>query len=244
MIVGIHQLNFAPWMGYFNKVAKSDIFILLDEVQITFGETMNRNRILNSNGDIFYLSVPCVKKDHLQKKFYEIEISDAYDWQHKQKEFLRQTYGKFEFYNEVMEKINFIFNKKYEKIIDVNADLLKVLLSILDIKTKLVYQSELNYDRSKKKNDLVLELCKTVKADIYLSGNGARDYMDLHSFDENNIHVMFQTFTPPFYDQKLSKNGFIPGLSILDTLFNIGVEQTKVLFWNNVQRNEKVEVVL
>ncbi len=241
MIVGIHQINFAPWLGYFNKVAKSDIFVLLDEVQFTFGETMNRNRVLDLSGNICYLSVPCVKKDHLNKKFSEIEISDAYDWQNKIKSFLKQVYGKFDFYEEVIDKLGFVFEKKYTKIIDVNLDLLHVFLDLLEIKTKLVFQKDIEYDRSKKKNDLVLELCQAVGATTYLSGNGAKNYMDIQSFKDNDISVCFQTFNPPPYEQRLHKDSFVPGLSILDVLFNVGIAKTKQLFWENIQRNERPE---
>ncbi len=62
MRVGIHQINYLPWMGYFNKIAKSDVFILMDEVQMTDGGMMQRNRVLNKNGEISFLTVAFEKK--------------------------------------------------------------------------------------------------------------------------------------------------------------------------------------
>jgi len=240
MIVGIHQLNFAPWLGYFNKIYKSDLFILMDEVQITFSETMNRNRILNKYGAISFLSIPCVKKDYLNKKFYEIEISDAFDWQERFKCVLKDSFSKSKYFYEIFDLLKPIFDKKYKYVIDVNFDLLNILLDLLGIKTKIIKQSSLTYDRSKKKNDLVIELCKAVNADIYLSGNGAKDYMDISSFNACGIDVMFQTFRHPSYEQFNSVKEFVPGLSILDVLFSIGIEETKKLFFANICKEEEI----
>ena len=92
--------------------------------------------------------------------------------------------------------------------------------------------SELDYPDDSKKNELVLELCRAVHADYYLSGTGAKKYMDLQPFKNAGIDVEFQEYVQPEYKQ-LSSDTFIPGLSSLDLLFSEGIENSKKLFWGN-----------
>ena len=73
--------------------------------------------------------------------------------------------------------------------------------------------------------------------DIYLSGNDARKYMAKGMSENNGIKVCFQHFIPFEYSQyKMSE--FIPGLSVLDILFNLGVDGARRVFWKNIQKEE------
>lgn len=238
MIVGIHQPNFFPWMGYFDKMDKSDIFILLDEVQLTDSSMTQRNRVLNCNGAPAYLTVAFQKAGYMQKQLREIELNVEVDWQKRQVDFLKGTYGKMPYFNEVWELIKPIYTKQYNKLVDVNYDSICLMKHVLGITTQLVWQSDLNYPRDAHKNDLILNLCKSVSADCYLSGNGARKYMDIESFLREGIEVEFQKFEAPAYEQKYAKE-FCAGLSMLDVLLNCGIERTRQLF---ERRNQYAEV--
>jgi len=234
MRVGIHQINYFPWMGYFNKIAKSDKFILMDEVQLTDSGMMQRNRILNKSGDTVWITIAFNKKDYLEREFRDLELNNNVKWQQRQYNSLFDTYHKLPAWKEVFSQIEFIFNKSYNKLQDVNVDALYTICNLLEIDTsRFVYMSNLNYDREAQKTDLVLNLCKAIGADVYLSGNGAKKYMDVSEFIDNGINVQYQKFEHPIYEQKFSKE-FIPGLSILDVLFNCGIENTKKLFWDNL----------
>lgn len=231
MMVGIHQPNYFPWMGYFDKMNKSDVFILLDEVQLTDSSMTQRNRVLNCNGVPTYITVAFQKAGYMQKQLREIELNQNIDWQKRQMDFLKGTYGRTPYFKEVWELIEPIFSKKYRTLVEVNYDTICLIKDLLEIPTKLVWQSQLDYPRDAYKNDLILNLCKSVSADIYLSGTGAQKYMDLDSFTQSGIKVEFQKFTMPEYEQKYSKE-FCTGLSMLDVLLNCGVEGTKHLFQN------------
>lgn len=97
----------------------------------------------------------------------------------------------------------------------------------------MIMSSDLTVPEEAKKNGLVLEICKAVKADCYLSGNGARKYTDESSFQNAGITLRYQRFSPPEYTHKNS-NEFAAGLSILDMLFSIGIEETQRVFWDAV----------
>ena len=92
------------------------------------------------------------------------------------------------------------------------------LLSQFTINTKLVYSSELNID--KKATDKLIEICKQVEADTYLSGQGGKAYLELEKFKDHNISVIFQEFVHPHYIQ--AYDGFETHMAAVDLLFNCG----------------------
>ena len=236
-IIGIHQINYFPWLGYFNKMAKSDLFVYLDEVQLTDRGVTARTHIITSSGKKTYLSVGINQKGHRDKKFSEIEINEASDWQMRQKNFIFGNYSKHPFFNEVLSIISPIFESKFQFLEDVNLLSINMIRQILGITTPAVMQSSLDYSKDAKKDALMLALTRAAGGTVYLSGNGARKYMDKEKTEPDGIKVWFQTFSPFEYPQH-KINVFIPGLSVLDFLFNVGLDDAKSLFWENIQKEE------
>ena len=238
MKIAIHQPHYFPWLGFLDKMAKSDQFILLDEVQLTDKSNMFRNKFLAKNGKEKYLTVCFEKKDYMSKKFSEILLNKNVDWQKDHINFLKDSYRKTKYFEEVFSEIAFVFEKDYATLCDVVIDSLLCVKKIFDIQTQIILQSELEYDISAKKGDLVLSLCKAVEASCYLSGNGARKYMDISRFEKEGVKVEYQDFAYPPYNQIGSPEAFIPNLSSLDLLFNYGIEGARKIFWDNVNRIE------
>lgn len=229
MKVGIHQPNFFPWMGYFDKMETSDTFVILDDVQLTDSSLTQRTKVLNCNGDTTYLTVAFEKKGYLQKKIRDIKINKNVDWQRRQLDFLRGTYGKTRYWKEVEEFIRPIYEKEYTFLIDVNMKTIEIVRDLLRIETPLIMQSDMIYDNDSKKDELVLSLCKSLGARKYLSGSGAKKYMNLDIFEKNRVEVEFQVFNHPVYEQFFSQDCQI-GLSMLDVLLNCGIAGTIKLF--------------
>ncbi|MDE6952378.1 MAG: WbqC family protein, partial [Erysipelotrichales bacterium] len=113
MLVSIHQPHFFPWYGYINKIASSDVFIVLDECQFTKGSKMNRQTLLCNNKQLKYITVPVEKKDILEKKYNEIIISSD-SWKDSCKNFIINNYCKYPFFDEVWNEINYIFDLDYK----------------------------------------------------------------------------------------------------------------------------------
>ncbi len=233
MKVAIHQPHYFPWLGYLDKMAKVDEFVILDEVQLTDSSNMCRNRFLTKTGKERYLTVSFEKDGYMQKRFCDVGLNKQINWQRDHKNFILDTYRKLPGFDETWPKINHIFEKEYETAYEVSMDSMYALRDLFGINTQLVYQSAIDYCRESKKNDLVLELCEAVHADAYLSGNGAKKYMQLDTFAKRNIAVEFQAFSCPQYQQAYSPE-FIPNLSSLDLLFNCGIEKSREIFWNNI----------
>lgn len=240
MKVAIHQPHYFPWMGYFDKMAKVDKFIIMDDVQLEDSSVMVRNKFLENTGVEKLLSLNVDKKGYLEKKCREINLKDWQKVRKKHSKFLYYNYKNAPYFNEIWEKISCIFEKNYELLIELQMDIIMIFIELLNIKTEIVFQSSLKYDIETKKNDLVLELCQKIEADIYLSGNGAKKYMDDSTFLKNNIKVIYQKFTYPKYKQ-FSSLEFIPNLSILDMFFNLGIIESNKVFWKNVEEGREIE---
>lgn len=241
--VGIHQINYFPWSGYFNKMAKSDIFIFLDEVQLSYGSYSQRTPVMSNLGQQSFLNIGVIKKGHMEKTFREILLNPESVWREKHYNFLKGSYASCPYYKEVMDAIEPVFDTNFKTLFEVTLCGINIIRDALEIHTPTVMQSSLCYDKEAKKSSLVLELTKAVDGDTYLSGSGARQYMDLQEFADQDINVEYQRFKQFEYSQRKG-DSFVAGLSVLDMLFNIGISNSKELFWENIQDEEEIEQVL
>jgi hypothetical protein len=233
MKVAIHQPHYFPWLGYLDKMAKVDKFVMLDEVQLSDNSNMFRNKFLTKTGKIRYLTIPFEKESYMKKRFCDVRLNMQINWQKDHENFIVDTYRKLSGFDETWSKIKHIFEKDYETVYEVCMESIYILRDLFGIDTALVYQSAIEYNRNSKKNDLVLELCKANNAQEYLSGVGAKKYMKVESFEASGIRVVYQQFTHPQYTQYNSKE-FVSNLSALDLLFNCGIEESRRIFWENV----------
>ncbi len=238
--IGIHQINYFPWIGYFNKMAKSDLFVYLDDVQLTDRGVSQRTSVLGLNGKETYLTVSVDKHGHREKPFKEILLNQNVNWQEVQINYLRGNYSKHPYYNEIMSLIEPIWSDDFKYLIDVTYKSVEIIKDVLGIETETIMQSELDYDRNARKNTLMLELTKSCSGDVYLSGNGARKYMNIQEFEDSGVKVQYLKFIPFEYPQYRA-NEFTSGMGILDLLFNVGISNAKNLFWKNIQNKEVFE---
>lgn len=236
MRIAIHQPHYFPWVGYFDKMAKADAFVLLDEVQFEKGSAMIRNRVPDTKGEIKYLTISADTSDFLNKQYREIPVKDAQKCFEKQMNMLKNYYHRAPFKNEIMVLLEDYFSQQHETVCQYTCASIELVRDVLDIQTPLMYQSAVEYDRDRKRSDLVYAICESMNADVYLSGRGASmRYLKRDEFRGNGIDIVFQDFNHPQYPQQ-HRGEFVPGVSILDMLFNCGIEQTKSIFWENVSR--------
>ena len=224
MIVTIHQPNYFPHLGFFQKVLLSDIYVILDRAQFEFDIT-NRNKIITPEGSWSRISVP-IKKG---QKFFEIrnvEINNDQPWAEKNWDLIHKSYNDSPFFDLYKTTLNSVFKKKWNLIFDLNFYTLKKVLEWLNIKTEIILDSEL--DVGGKSSEHLLNICKKLGATKYLSGPGGRDYLNEKIFEQNKIKVEYQKYDPVIYPQKYAKS-FVPNLSTLDLLFNMGSDSKKLI---------------
>ncbi|MDD4975394.1 MAG: WbqC family protein [Bacteriovorax sp.] len=230
MLLSIHQPSYFPWLGLLDKIKNSEVYMIMDEVSLTDSAFQHRNLFLSADGKSKYLTIPFTKKNYLQRPFKDLEITEK-TWQIKHLNFIQNSYKKHPHYKEVMERVEFIFHKDYNLLADVVVDSMKASIELFGIDTKIVYQSQMEYDRGAKKGDLVLELLRAVGADSYLSGTGAQAYLDESEFG-HGIELRYNIFKHPVYSQKNSTE-FVSGLACLDILFNLGPADARELLLKN-----------
>jgi hypothetical protein len=223
----MHQPSYFPWLGLLHKIAASDVFMVMDDVQLTDSAYQHRNLFLTADGKVKFLTIPFNRKNYLQRPFRELEIQSE-TWRIDHLNFLRNCYRRHPFYSEVMPLIEDFLSRPYGRLVDAVMESMRLSLNHFGIRTKVIFQSDMNYDQTLKKGDLVLALVKAAEADCYLSGTGARAYLDEAKF-MIGARLSYDTFTHPVYEQRNAAT-FVPGLSGLDYLFNLGLASGKAEF--------------
>lgn len=225
MIVTIHQPEHFPWLGLINKIAKADIYVVMDDVQYKKNNFQNRNKIYGRNKDNFkWLTVPVVLKGHMDSTIKDIEIADTVDWRTRNLNMIEDSYKNHPYFNQHFPWIKEILSKNYTKLSELNNDITFKILDLLDIHPKIVYQSKM--ETHGEKSDLVLDICERLNADVYISGPGGREYMNLDKFKDAGIDVVFNDYVHPVYNQ-INNGEFIPYLSIIDMMMNNDIETCK-----------------
>jgi hypothetical protein len=217
MIAAIHQPNHLPYLGFFDKMKESDIFVIHDDAQFNKHEFQHRNRIRVENG-WQYIIVPVYKKE---RAINQIKIKNRVQigkrkWSIAHFEIIRSWYKKAPYFSTYEEDLRKIYETEYELLIDLNMDLIRFILSAFDIDKEIVYSSSFGFESHR--THRIIDTVKAVGGDIYLSGPGGRNYLDTALFTD--IKLKFQNFKHPFYHQCYS--GFVPNMSAIDALFNIG----------------------
>lgn len=229
----IHQPSYWPWLGLLDKVAKCKDYIILDDVQISKGTFQYRNIFL-CDGKIKYLTIPA--RIHLGYTFRDITFNAMTNIRDHINSLINY-YRKAKHLDDVLEIILPIYDFNYERPIELLVQTIKTSLFMFDIDTRLFLSSDYRYIGSK--GEMVLDLCKKHGANSYLAGQGSKSYMGdyLRKFTEEGISVFWHNFSHPVYSQQ-NQDSFIPGLSCLDLLFNNGIERSREIFWNNVQKQQ------
>jgi hypothetical protein len=224
-IIAIHQPNYIPWPGFFYKILRSDAFVLLDTVQFSRRSFTHRNRVKGSGSNVIWLTVPVYKKGRFYQKINEVEINKTEKWQKNHMGTLQMNYANAPFFHYYRDALQEIYARKWERLVDLNLELLSFVMEGLGIKKERMIASEM--DIRGEKTELLVSIVKELKGDIYLSGSGARNYIDEQMFKRENIRLSYYQYGSFVYPQLWGK--FIPNLSILDLLFNCGKESRNLI---------------
>ena len=224
MIISVHQPQYLPWLGYFEKIAKSDTFVFLDNVQYKEREFQNRNKIRTKDGSS-WLTVPVISKGEGRQKIRDVKIDDESDWRRKHLASLRSSYGRAVFFKDYYPFFEEVLGKKWVYLKDLNIEIIKFILKELSIDTPISFESDLKVTAMSTQR--IIDICKKLKADTYFSGSGGRSYLDQGLFAQENIKLIYQEFLHPQYKQCYEP--FLPFMSIIDLLFNHGAGSRKIL---------------
>ena len=227
MIVSIAQPAYLPWLGYFDRIAKSDLHIVLDSVQMERNSKTSftmRNRVRSAAGPV-WLSVPVRRAAGADEALIRNALIDGPHWARKHWQTLQQEYRRAPCYEFGRAALEPIYQQPWTRLNDLLSASSARLLNALGITTPLRHSGDLGV--ASHKSQLVLDLCRAVGATRYLSGPFGRDYLDLPSFEHAGIEVVFHDYVHPVYAQV--HGGFEPYLSVVDLLFNHGAASRDIL---------------
>lgn len=228
MVLSVHQPQYIPWLGYFDKIAKSDAFVFLDLVQYKPREFENRNKIRTKDGWI-WLSVPIASKGKGRQRISDCVIDNELPWRRQHWNSLKTWYGKARFFQEHGPFFEKLYAREWQKFIDVSVEIITYCLKELRIETPVYFESRL--ETSSMATDRIIELCGKLHAQAYLSGAGGKDYLEEEKLDKAGVKLIYQDFVHPVYHQQFMKDGndFISHISALDLLFNEGPASREIL---------------
>lgn len=236
MRVSIHQPQYLPWLGFIERMAQSDIFILLDNVAYSKSYFYNRNRIKTSSGWI-WLSVPVLTKGSFGQLIKDTQIDNKQRWQEKHWKSIQQAYGKAPYFGEHRSFFERLYTTEWTYLAELNEAIIRYLGQQFWIRTQIIRASELQAGGVK--TELLLNICKELGATVYLSGIDGAKYLEEAAFTREGIHVAYQHFRHPVYPQLWGQ--FLPQMSSIDLLFNSGPGSLSVL---KDEHKERAELIL
>lgn len=217
-VVAIHQPNYVPWLGYFWKIARADVFVLLDDVQYSKGSYINRTRILGAGSAPRWLSVPV--SAHLGDAINRVRPA-APSWPQRHLDILRPGYRRARTFTETWPEIASLYEHLPESdLAGGNRLLIERLCDVLALPRRFVLSSSLVIGDAVGDDRLVRIIEAVAPGGTYLSGRGGRGYQDERKFRDAGLRLVYTDFTHPEYTQWAGS--FVSGLSILDALFHCG----------------------
>jgi hypothetical protein len=223
MTVSILQSNYIPWKGYFDIIAKSDVFVIYDEVQYTKNDWRNRNQIISKQG-VQWITIP-VKQVSLDQRIDETQIF-LENWNKKHKSTLVSNYSKAPYFKEISELIFPLYESPSKYLSEINLSFILAICGYLDIDTKIINSKNLHLTGDK--NERLIDACLKLDASNYLSGPGAKDYLNLSLFEKNGIKVDWMDYSN-YREYKQNTIEFVHNVSIIDLLFHKGKESRRFL---------------
>jgi hypothetical protein len=224
MKIGIHQPMYLPWLGIFDRIFKCDLFILLDNVPYSKNYYLNRNKIKTAKGWT-WLTIPVLTKGNINKIIKEIEIDNKSSWRKKHWMSIYYAYSTAPYFKDHSPFFEEFYQREWIYLAEISTSMIVYLLEALQITTPIIPASSMEI--SGKKDELLLNICKELGADEYLSGPDGRNYLNLELWNKNGIKVQFHDYNHPQYNQLYGK--FQMFMSVIDLIFNNGPESLNIL---------------
>lgn len=219
MRVGIHQPNYLPYLGFFDKVDKSDVFVIYDDAQFTKSDFQHRNKIRIYHG-WRWLTVPVDKKRVPLKEIKirnDFIIKDNY-WFDDHFQAISDNYKASKYFYRYEGVLQKIYSGEHDYLLDFNMELINMITNEMDAKKKIIMSSEFGFTSTG--TERIIDIVEALGGDTYLSGLGGHSYLETKLFDKHNIKLEFQDFHHPEYHQ--CHENFEMNMASIDALFNLG----------------------
>ncbi len=219
MKVVISQSMYFPWVGMLEQVKLADIYVYYDDVQYSKGSFVNRVQYKTAQG-VRWLTVPV--KHKMELSIDKTLIDNRQNWQHRQRESLRQAYSKSMFLDEMLEVFDAVNSKSFEFIGELSRASLMTVVDYFGLRKNKKFVHSSNFDVKGVGSQRVMDIVRLLKGEIYITGHGAAQYLNHEHFKRNGIDVQYINYKKVPYKQNF--NTFTPFVSSLDLIANCGHE--------------------
>jgi hypothetical protein len=223
-VVAIHQPNFLPWLGFFDKIRRCDVFIAMDNAQFSkTGGTWTNRVQMTVNGEPAWVTVPVARNYHGLRTVGEMKISADMAWRDKLLRTVELNYRRAPRFKEVFPMLEESIQNPSADLAAYNLATIRTICTALNLETPIVLGSSLSAQG--RATELLISMVRAVGGTAYLAGGGAAGYQEDSSFHQAGVKLIYQEFQHPIYPQ-FNTTTFKPGLSVVDALMNCGIAGT------------------
>jgi hypothetical protein len=222
-VICLHQPAFLPWLGLVESMFACETFVHLDDVQYEDGGYQNRNRIKTANG-VAWLTLPVKYKSFAP--LAEVEVSSAYRYA-KVLRTIEVSYAKAPHYQSVMDWLTpLLLISPGQRLMDINLSILSSLAIQLEAPCRFICASTLR-DPVGTRLENIFKVIAALDARWLYTGCGMKNYTNETELRAHGIEPIWHKYhlRNDRYPQLFEKQGFIPGLSVIDMLFNCGFKK-------------------
>jgi hypothetical protein len=226
-----HQPAYLPWLGYLEKIARCDLFVLVDDVQYEAQNFQNRNRLKLADGP-HWVTVPLLRGAQtdrvMDKRIDNSGRGGRHHWQRRTWRTLVTHYRRAPFWERYADELEDVYVRRWDSLVELDLHLLDLARKWTGITRPIVRASSL--DLRGAKTARIIDLCHKLRANVYLSGcGGSTGYLDTDALARAGITTMWQQFTHPTYPQRYAGLGFVSHLAFVDLIANCGPDSAAYL---------------
>jgi len=231
VIVAAHQPHYLPWLGYLDKLAKCDVFVVMDDLQYEAQNFQNRNRVKLNHGPC-WLTVPLLRGDQsdriLDKRIDNTGRGGRHHWQQRTWRTLVTHYGRAPYWDRYAPELEEVYARRWDLLVELDLRMLELARGWFGIARPIVRASSLELTGAR--TERLAAMCRAVGATVYLSGRGgSTGYLDTELLARGGVTTLWQRFQHPIYPQRYAGLGFVSHLGFLDCLLNCGPAAASLL---------------
>ena len=211
---------FFPWVGLFEQIRLADIYVHYGDVQFSKGSFANRVQVKTPQG-IKWLTVP-LEGHKLGQSIEEVRISSRIDWRNQHLGLLRSAYAKAPHFDQMMDLVNSVYNQTWLTIGELSRASINVMCEYFGLTARRRFLDIREMEISGSSSQRVLNIVKALEGRRYITGWGARHYLDHQLFEDSAIRVEYMNYQTLPYPQL--HGNFNPYVSVLDLVANMGRE--------------------
>lgn len=234
MRVVISQSMYFPWVGFLEQLRLADMFVFYDDVQFSKGSFTNRVQIKTAAGSR-WLTVP-LQGIQLGQRIEQVRLDETRDWRGQHREMLRQAYQKAPFREDMLNLVDNVFARPATTISELSQGSTMALAEYFGLTNHLRFLDSSKLGIKGSGSQRVLDIVLALGGDVYITGHGARNYLDNESFERASVSVQYMQYLCTPYSQLHGEfTPYVTGLDLIANCGRAGIEYicSDTVYWRN-----------